>query len=165
MNLELALGIALIITRGTTEQTRFSLSAGLDLATRLNESDAQVRGLWALWSVQFNARECLERAQSTAERLEAIAFQNRDHTVGAVALRMIGYTLQLQGDQRAARINLESALQPSVDENYGHRLFVYNQSLLTRACWRAHCGCRASSIRLNVQRTKPDGMLRRPRTS
>ena len=75
MRLQIALGIALIITMGSIERSRTVLTAGLALADSLNESDAQLRALWALWALDFNRGDC-RVAQSAAERFSRIAHRS-----------------------------------------------------------------------------------------
>jgi predicted ATPase len=134
MELQIALGTSLIITLGPVERTRIVLTSALDLAEGLDDSDVQVRALWALWALHFNTGEC-RAAQSAAERFSRAAFGTGDEGIAAVAHRAVGYTLQYGGNQREARCSLERALDLNVnpESRRPSLLFVYDQHVLARA--------------------------------
>lgn len=134
MRLHITLGVTLIIMLGPVERTKVALAAGLDLAERLENCDAQVRALWALWSLHFNLGEH-RVAQSVAERFARISFRAEIPGIAAVARRMMGYTLQYMGRQREARASLESAIELGRSSK-GQRYrfwFLYDQQVLARA--------------------------------
>jgi tetratricopeptide (TPR) repeat protein len=134
MELQIALGISLIITLGSGERTRIVLTAALEIAECLDDLDAQVRTFWALWALYFNTGEC-RAAQSAAEQFSRAAIRTGDPAIVPVAQRAMGYTLQYAGNQREARHSLERALELNIDpRNQRYRLwFLYDQHVLARA--------------------------------
>ena len=131
MELQIALGISLIITMGSVERTRIVLNAAVDLAESLDDLDAQVRALWALWAVHFNAGDCFA-AQSAAERFSRLGFRAGDPAVASVGDRIMGYTLHYRGHQGEARNCFERALVRPKDQRDRTR-FLYDQHVLARA--------------------------------
>jgi predicted ATPase/DNA-binding winged helix-turn-helix (wHTH) protein len=132
MQLHVGLGIALILTLGPVERTKIALTAGLHLAERSEDLDAQARALWALWALHFNLGD--DRvALSVAERFAMIGV--RDPVIAPVAHRIVGYTMQYMGRQLESRANLENAIELS-RRSHGQRQrfwFLYDQQLLARA--------------------------------
>jgi predicted ATPase len=92
MQLQIALGTALIITTGSVERSRMALIAALEVAESLDDVDAQLRPLWALWALDFQVGDC-RAAQFSAERFSRIADRIGDRVVVPVADRIMGYTL------------------------------------------------------------------------
>jgi tetratricopeptide (TPR) repeat protein len=96
--------------------------------------DAQVRAFWALWALYFNTGEC-GAAQSVAERFSRVAPRTGDPGVISVADRVMGYTSQYLGNQRAAQRCFERVLQIYVEPQRQRDKvwFLYDQRALTRA--------------------------------
>jgi predicted ATPase len=134
MRLQITLGVTLIIMLGPAERAKTALTAGLDLAERLENRDAQVRALWALWALHFNLGEH-RMALSIAERFARLAVHAEVPGIASVASRIIGYTLQYMGQQREARDSLENAMElgHGPTDQRPRSWFVYNQQLLARA--------------------------------
>jgi predicted ATPase/DNA-binding winged helix-turn-helix (wHTH) protein len=134
MELQIALGTCLTITLGSIERTRSVLTAALEIAEPLDDLDAQVRAFWALWALYFNTGEC-GAAQSVAERFSRVASRTGDPGVISVADRVMGYTSQYLGNQRAAQRCFERVLQIYVEPQRQRDKvwFLYDQRALTRA--------------------------------
>ena len=134
LRLHMAFGIALILTMGSAERTRMIVAKALELAERLDDVDAQLRTLFAQWSIDFTTGEC-RAAQSTAERFSLVACRTGDPAFVLVADRFIGNTLQYGGKQREAQNCLERVLELYVaPKNQRHMiLFQYDQRALARA--------------------------------
>jgi predicted ATPase/DNA-binding winged helix-turn-helix (wHTH) protein len=134
LRLHIALGIALLLTMGSIERTRMVVAKALEIAESLDDVDAQLRALFAQWSVHFTIGEC-RAAQSTAERFSRVASRTGDQAIVLVADRLMGNTLQYGGKQREARRYLERVLKLYVaPKNQRHTiLFQYDQRALARA--------------------------------
>ena len=132
--LHVALGVALILTMGPVERTRAVLARARMLAESVADVEAQLRMLWAQWSMEFTTGEC-GAAEDTARTFAEVARHNGDEAVVLVADRLIGITLQFIGDQRRARRLLEGMLENYVapgDQRHTI-LFHYDQRALARA--------------------------------
>lgn len=134
MQLHLALGISLMITMGSVERTRATLTTAIDVAESSSDVDAQLRTLWALWSLDFNIGEC-RSAQSTVERFSRLAHHTSDPVSVLAADRMMGFTLQYGGALHEARQCLERVLDRYVaPTDQRHRIwFLYDQHVLARS--------------------------------
>jgi predicted ATPase len=134
MELDIGLGTALVWTMGSVATTMDATSAGLKLAKCLDDREAQLRALWALWLVQFNIGEC-HAAQNTAEEFYAVARRKDDSTSILVGERLIGATLQYQGRQREAKPYFERVLQLYIapEDQHDKMWFHYDQRALARA--------------------------------
>jgi len=133
MQLQIALGTALIIMMGSVERSRMALTAALEVAESLEHVDAQLRALWALWALDFHVGDC-RAAQFSAERFSRIADRIGDRVVVPVADRIMGYTLHRGGNQREACRRLERMLEydvPPKDWRY-RSWFLYDQRVLAR---------------------------------
>jgi predicted ATPase len=134
LRLHMALGIALILTMGSVERTRMVVAKALEIAERLDDVDAQLRTLFAQWSIYFTTGEC-RAAQSTAKQFSLVARRTGDPAFILVADRFMGNTLQYGGKQREAQNCFERVLQLYVaPKNQRHMiLFQYDQRALARA--------------------------------
>ena len=134
MQLNIALGVALVFTMGSVTTTRAVLIDALEIAQELDDVDAQLRVLWALWALQFNIGECRD-AQSTAKLFLQAARRTDDRAAVLVADRIIGATLQYEGNQLEARGCLERVLNLYVaPKDQRHTIwFHYDQPVLARA--------------------------------
>jgi predicted ATPase/DNA-binding winged helix-turn-helix (wHTH) protein len=134
LRLHMALGIALILTMGSVERTRMVAAKALEIAERLDDVDAQLRALFAQWSVHFTTGDC-RAAQSTAEQFSLVARRTGDQAFVLVADRFMGNTLQHGGKQHEAQNCFERVLELYVaPKNQRHMiLFQYDQRALARA--------------------------------
>ena len=134
MQLQITLGIVLIITLGPAERAKHALTEGINIASDLKDLDAQIQASWALWALYFNSGKH-RLAKSAADRFASLAAQTRDRSVVSVANRIVGYTLQYMGRHQEARMKLEDAIDIGRGDG-GRRYalrFLYDQNLLTRA--------------------------------
>jgi predicted ATPase/DNA-binding winged helix-turn-helix (wHTH) protein len=106
MQLHCGLGMAMLYTMGEAEKVAAILNQALHLAEGLDDNDAQLRTLWALWLLHVDTGD-LHAARVKAERFAGRA---GDPAVALVADRLAGYTLQFGGDQPAARRCVERVL-------------------------------------------------------
>ena len=134
MQLHLALGISLMITMGSVERTREILTTAINVAASSSDVDAQLRTLWALWSLDFNIGEC-RSAQSIVERFSHLAHHTRDPISALAADRMKGFTLQYAGTLHEARECLERVLDRYVapTDQQNRIWFLYDQHVLARS--------------------------------
>jgi predicted ATPase len=134
--LHVALAVALILTMGPVERARAVLAKARALAESVDDGEAQLRMLWAQWSLEFTTGECIA-AQATAQHFSEVA-RNIDADSQAAVLvgdRLLAHALQYSGDQRAARKLLERVLERYVaPKSRRHTiLFHYDQRALARA--------------------------------
>jgi len=134
MQLNISLGIALILTMGPVERTKTVVAKGLSIAESLKDIDAQLRALWARWSIHFTIGEC-RAAQSTVEQFHRVASQTGDQALILIADRLIGNTLQYGGMPSEAEIRFRRVLglyEAPKDQRHTI-LFQYDQRVLARA--------------------------------
>jgi predicted ATPase/DNA-binding winged helix-turn-helix (wHTH) protein len=134
MELCIGLGTALVWTMGSVATTMDATSEGLETAKSLDDCEAQLRALWALWLVQFNIGEC-RAAQHTAVQFSTVARRKDDSTSILVGDRLMGATLQYQGRQREAKPYFERVLQLYIAPADQHDAvwFHYDQRALARS--------------------------------
>jgi len=133
MQLEISYGVSLMVTLGPAERAKTALASGLELAAGLQDQDAHVQALWALWACHLNAGE-QRAAQRVAERLLRICDHVEEPAIAAVAHRSMGYTLQHIGMQREARASLERSLDLGGGRGSRNELrLLYDQQVLARA--------------------------------
>lgn len=132
--LNIALGVALILTMGSVDRTHAVIARARTLAESIDDVEAQLRMLWAQWSMEFTTGECAA-AQRTAQRFAEVAQPLGDEAALLVADRLLGITLVFTGDQRRARTLLEGVLENYIPpSNHRHTiLFHYDQRVLARA--------------------------------
>jgi predicted ATPase/DNA-binding winged helix-turn-helix (wHTH) protein len=126
-----ALGFALILTADRIGKTRLVLAKTLEIAESLDDLEAQLRALWAMWAHQAN--ETVE-AHAIAERFSAIARRGGDPADVLVGDRLLGYTLHYEGDQPRAREYLERVVAHYISQrDHRHMIwFHYDQRVLAR---------------------------------
>lgn len=141
MRLHCGLGLALLQTMGQPERIEAILTKALKLAESLEDVDAQLRTLWALWLLHHDTGNC-RAARRMTEQFATAAHSARDPAVELVADRLAGYTLQFGGDLATAQRRIQRVL-----ELYGapmdrrHRFWflhdqrVAAQDLLARSLW------------------------------
>jgi hypothetical protein len=100
----------------------------------VDDVEAQLRMLWAQWSMEFIIGEC-RAAQSTAQRFFEVARHTGDEGLVLVADRLIGNMLRIAGHPGEARKLLERVFERYVaPRNRRHTiLFHYDQHALARA--------------------------------
>jgi len=132
MQLQLALGIALTMTRGPADQSKRVLSSALEVAESLDDLGAQLRGLWALWSSYFDLGEC-GRARGIAEQFSRLAFNSGTPAIFPMAHRMLGTTFHYAGAQDEARRRFQHVLDLyTLRPEGGSAWFLYDQHMLAR---------------------------------
>jgi tetratricopeptide (TPR) repeat protein len=132
--LHIALGIALILTMGPVERTRRVLAKARQLAESVDDVEAELRMLWAQWSMENNSGEyCL--AQITAQRFSEVARRTGDQTFIILGEHFVGTALLFSGKPREARDCLERVLEHYfAPPNRRHTiLFHYDQRALARS--------------------------------
>jgi predicted ATPase len=139
--LHIALAVALILTMGPVDRTRAVVAKGRELAESVDDVEAQLRTLWAQWSVEFTTGEC-GAAQATVRRFSEVARRAGDEGLVLVADRLIGNMRRIAGRPSEARMLLERVLERyAAPKNQRHRiLFHYDQHALARAML-AHVLC------------------------
>jgi predicted ATPase/DNA-binding winged helix-turn-helix (wHTH) protein len=113
MQLQIALGRALFATMGSVEQAQDVLSEALEVATTLNDVEAQVQVLALLETVSHFRGEYGE-ARTAVERLRQIAHRLGDPTIVNRTDRLFGNTLLLNGRPHEAQQCFEGILQSTV---------------------------------------------------
>ncbi len=132
--LHIALGIALSLTMGPVERTRAVLKKAREKAESVDDVEAQLRTLWAQWSMENIIGEYLS-AQSTARRFSEVARSTGDQSLIHVAEVFVGTALLFEGKLREAMDCFERVLEHYVPPpNRRHTiLFHYDQRVLARA--------------------------------
>jgi predicted ATPase/DNA-binding winged helix-turn-helix (wHTH) protein len=110
MQLYLAFGMALVQSRGAEEQTGAVLAQALEIATTIDDVDAELRALWAYWTY-LDHKGDHGAARSFAQRFSQAARRKGDKADILVGDRLIGYTAHYLGDQAEARRRLEGVVE------------------------------------------------------
>jgi tetratricopeptide (TPR) repeat protein len=139
--LHIALAVALILTMGPVDRTRAVVAKARELAESVDDVEAQLRTLWAQWSVEFTTGEC-GAARATVRLFSEVARRTGDEGLVLVADRLIGNMRRIAGRPSEARMLLERVLERyAAPKNQRHRiLFHYDQHALARAML-AHVLC------------------------
>ena len=106
MQLQTALLVAIMHTRGTPPDTIAAWTTVLDIAEDLADTEYQLAALWGLWLLRITRRE-VRTALALAERFCGVATDPVDRLRGE---RMTGTSLHYLGDQASARRILEGVL-------------------------------------------------------
>lgn len=132
--LHISLGIALTLTMGPVERTRTILAKARQLAESVDDVEAELRMLWAQWSMENILGE-YRAAQSTADRFLEVAQRTGDHAFIVLAEHFVGTELLFDGKLRRARDCLERVVEHYVPPANGRHkiLFQYDQRVLARA--------------------------------
>jgi predicted ATPase/DNA-binding winged helix-turn-helix (wHTH) protein len=130
----IALGVALTLTMGPVERTRTILTRARKLAESVGDVEAELRMLWAQWSMENNMGE-YRLAQATAQRFSLVAQRTGDAAFINLAEHFVGFAQLYDGQLREARDRLEHSFKNYVAPPNGrHRiLFHYDQRVLARA--------------------------------
>jgi tetratricopeptide (TPR) repeat protein len=119
MELQIALGEAILVTMGAPEQAKTFLTEALETADALNDLDAQARALSTLVAIYASRME-FGRAQIAAERIEQIAHRIGDPIHLRLAYQQMAYTLFPRGRPREAQQYLERVLRLSATPGDRH---------------------------------------------
>jgi predicted ATPase/DNA-binding winged helix-turn-helix (wHTH) protein len=111
MELQSALGLSLMFTKGNSEQAHVALARGLQLAEELGDRSNQLRLLGRLHIFHERIGD-FHGALQIAERSEAIAGEIADPTGISAAHSLLGISYHLMGNQTGARKHLNAALVP-----------------------------------------------------
>jgi predicted ATPase/DNA-binding winged helix-turn-helix (wHTH) protein len=132
--LHISLGIALTLTMGPVERTRTILAKARQLAERVDDVEAELRMLWAQWSMENTLGE-YRAAQSTAQRFSEVAQRTGDHAFILLAEHFVGTELLFEGKLHQAQDCLEHVVEHYVPPASGRHkiLFQYDQRVLARA--------------------------------
>jgi predicted ATPase/DNA-binding winged helix-turn-helix (wHTH) protein len=109
MELQAALGLSLMFTKGNSEQVRAALTRSLELAEQLRDRPNQLRLLGRLHIFHERSGNFHE-ALAFAQRGEAVATEMADPVGIAAARSLLGLSYHLIGNQADARTHLEAAL-------------------------------------------------------
>jgi predicted ATPase len=131
MQLQAALGVSLMHTKGAAADTFAAWAGVLETAGRLADADYELRALWALWQFHTIRGEC-RSALTLAERFYARAGDGGAD--GPIGERLVGASLHYLGDQAGARSRLERALARYPDPlRRSHAIrFQYDQKVAAR---------------------------------
>jgi predicted ATPase/DNA-binding winged helix-turn-helix (wHTH) protein len=134
MQLALALGLAVSYGTGFVNRAWVALSEAFDIAERLNDTDMQLRALWAMWSYRLNRGE--HRAtRDLAERFSQVAHRAGNADDVLVGNRLLGTTMHFEGRQREARHHLERFLDLYVARgNERHTMWIHLDQRLMARC-------------------------------
>jgi len=133
MQLCLVLGTALVQSRGAEEQTGKILSQGLEIAASIDDVDAELRALWAMWCYLDHKGEH-GAARALAQRFSQAASRKGDDADMLVGERLTGYTAHYLGDQGEARRRLERVVEAYVAPNDQRHMiwFQHDQHVIAR---------------------------------
>jgi tetratricopeptide (TPR) repeat protein len=109
LQLQAALGLSLMFTKGNSEQARLALERGLELAEKLEDPLNQLRLLGRLHIFHERIGD-FHYALQVAEHSITVALEIGDPVGIAAAHSLLGISHHLMGDQTSARKHLEAAL-------------------------------------------------------
>jgi predicted ATPase/DNA-binding winged helix-turn-helix (wHTH) protein len=127
------LGVALVYTDGVVERSAKILTKGLEIAESLNDVDAQLQVIWAMWIYRFNNSE-IRAARGLAKQFLRIARRADDPVDIAGGDRLLGSTLHYEGKQPEARGCLDRAVDTDISSGHRHLIwFHYDHGVMVRA--------------------------------
>jgi predicted ATPase/DNA-binding winged helix-turn-helix (wHTH) protein len=141
VQLQVAMGVALMFTRGDTPEVRAALTRGVSLAEANDDMDEQIRMLCALHLLQTRADDQGE-ALTVAWRAADVAARSAEPFARSLTDWMVGTTAHLLGDQLEAERRCKSVLAPTPADSpllaklqfgFDHR--VRALAILGRATW------------------------------
>ena len=115
MQLNAALGAALMYTKGGTAETRLAFAQALEIADSLDDTDYRLRALWGLWVDRMNDGAVLD-AMRLAEKFGLAASNSPDASALPIGERTLGFSLHFLGDQTNAHRHIERMLSGLVPE-------------------------------------------------
>jgi predicted ATPase/DNA-binding winged helix-turn-helix (wHTH) protein len=104
MQLQAALGAALVYVRGPGEATRGAWARTLEIAVDLDDTDYQARALWGLWNAGIYGGTPHAAMEFAQRYREVVA--DRGDAAALLSHRLIGITQHYLGKQEAAHDNL-----------------------------------------------------------
>jgi predicted ATPase/DNA-binding winged helix-turn-helix (wHTH) protein len=137
LRLALALGLALTYGTGSVDVAWVALSEAYDLSKRLNDTDMELRSLWALWSHRLNHGEH-QATRDLAERFSQVARRAGNSDDVLVGDRLLGTTFHYEGRQQEARHHLQRFLNLYVpDGNERHTMWIGLDQRFIARCFLA----------------------------
>jgi predicted ATPase/DNA-binding winged helix-turn-helix (wHTH) protein len=140
LDLHAALGLALLLTKGTTDEVHAFLTRALRIAEEIGDVPSQLRLIERLHVFQMRAGNFTE-ALALARRGEAVASDHGDRIRLAHMRIALGVSCHLAGDTPLARSYVESALlqlpgsEPDVDDPLNYDYFSRARITLARILW------------------------------
>jgi predicted ATPase len=116
MELQEALAVSLMYTKGNGEEVQAALRTALSLAQVLELPDHQIR-LFAVQHTFLLRMGDIRGAVAVAEQNAAVAKRTADPTAMMLADWMLGAAHHLLGDQKRARRHCETVLKPEAIQN------------------------------------------------
>ncbi|WP_027578654.1 winged helix-turn-helix domain-containing protein [Bradyrhizobium sp. Ai1a-2] len=140
LDLHAALGLALLLTKGTTDDVHAFLTRALRIAEDIGDVPSQLRLIERLHVFQMRAGNFTE-ALALAKRGEAVASDHGDRVKLAHMRIALGVSCHLSGDAPLARSYVESALlqlpgsEPDVDDPLNYDYFSRARITQARILW------------------------------
>jgi predicted ATPase/DNA-binding winged helix-turn-helix (wHTH) protein len=140
LDLHAALGLALLLTKGTTDAVYGFLTRALRIAEEIGDVPSQLRLTERLHVFQMRTGNFTE-ALALARRGEAVASNHGDRIKLAHMRIALGVSCHLAGDTALARSYVESALlqlpgsEPDVDDPLNYDYFSRARLTLARILW------------------------------
>ena len=156
MHLQAGMGISSIQMQGGGDAARMALNRSLAIAEERSDVLHQAAMLGMLHMFHFRSGE-FKTTLHYAKRCRALAGSIDDPAATTLAHSILGRSLLVMGDLRAARIELEAML-PGWSRSRGTRSLVSWPTIGTIAPaspWHGHCGCRAIPLKRSSARTRP----------
>jgi predicted ATPase/DNA-binding winged helix-turn-helix (wHTH) protein len=132
MQLYVALGAALFLTKGSCPETVVAWTSAFEIAESLDDADYRLRALWGLFIEHITSRR-YRAALAVAERFCTCAAKSADPADGPVGDRLVGVALLALGDLAGARRRIERMLDRYVARRSDIVRFQYDQRLLARS--------------------------------
>jgi predicted ATPase/DNA-binding winged helix-turn-helix (wHTH) protein len=131
--LHVTLGFTLLNTDGMAKRSGEVLSEGLRLAESYDDAQLQLRAMWGIWSVNFNAGR-YEEAKAAAEKVLLLAARTDDPVNLLVGHRIMGGALHFLGEQPKARFHLAQMLDAPRRESRSNAMwFLLEEQVLAKA--------------------------------
>ena len=121
MDLQAALGLVLMFTRGNSGASEAALSRAMELADSLQDHDAQIKLLGCL-QIFYERIGDFPSSLAWAERAIVVGNRIGEPEAIAVASSLAGVSHHLLGDQHSARRELEHALRNSGPSRRSHTI-------------------------------------------
>ncbi|MBO4221816.1 winged helix-turn-helix domain-containing protein [Bradyrhizobium neotropicale] len=140
LDLHAALGLALLLTKGATDDVHAFLTRALRIAEEIGDVPSQLRLIERVHVFQMRAGNFTE-ALALAKRGEAVASDHGDRIKLAHMRIALGVSCHLAGDARLARSYVESALlqlpgsEPDVDDPLNYDYLSRARITLARILW------------------------------
>jgi predicted ATPase/DNA-binding winged helix-turn-helix (wHTH) protein len=130
----MALGVALTLTLGPIQQTREVIAKARQLAVGIDDTEVQLRMLWAQCSMELNMGE-YGAALGTAQQFTELVRRQGDDALMLVSDRLLGTSMLRVGELNDARHCLERMVNRYIAPPSGHHtiLFHFDQRAMARA--------------------------------